>query len=186
MTHLILIGTLAMAAVSASKAESPADLAWNHFKAMAGEWDGAATDGRKIHHRVQVIAGGSTIMEESWFEGHKGEMMLTTYYKNGEKLMLTHYCVAKNQPRMEATEISADGRRVLFTFVDGANIPSRDKGHMDKALYQFPEKDKFSSQWTWYASGKEQWMEEFRFGRTGGSATKPASGTGRESCCPVE
>jgi len=151
-----------------------AKAAWEHLKGMAGEWTGAATDGRKITHRVQLIAAGSVLMEESWFEGHKGEMMVTTYYMDGDKLRLTHYCVAKNAPRMEATEISEDGKKILFTFVDGANIPTRDKGHMDKALFKFPSKDAFSSQWTWYAGGKEQWMEEFNFTRArAGEAAKP-------------
>lgn len=150
---------------NASSDAAKAKTAFEHIKAMAGEWTGAATDGRKITHRVQIIAAGSVVMEESWFEGHKGEMMVTTYYMDGDKLMLTHYCVAKNAPRMQATEISDDGKNILFTFVDGANIPTRDKGHMDKASYKFSGKDSFSSRWTWYANGKEQWMEEFNFSR---------------------
>ncbi len=176
---------LSLAAPSPQKApDARVQAAWAHLKSMAGEWDGAATDGRKIHHRVQLIAAGSVVMEESWFEGHRGEMMLTIYHLDGEKLMLTHYCVAKNQPRMQATEISEDGKRVLFTFVDGANIPTRDKGHMDKALYEFKGKDQFSSRWTWYASGKEQWMEAFQFSRAKiAPSTLTAKGPGG-TCCP--
>lgn len=159
-----------------------AKAAFELIKGMAGEWTGAATDGRKITHRVQIIAAGSVVMEESWFEGHKGEMMVTTYYMDGDKLMLTHYCVAKNAPRMQATEISEDGKNVLFTFVDGANIPTRDKGHMDKASYKFSGKDAFSSRWTWYANGKEQWMEEFHFKRTDQAANPPKPPVGSMAC----
>jgi hypothetical protein len=182
---LFLSAALAIIAGSAAMSRSSARTlaAWNNLKSMAGEWAGTATDGRKIRHRVQLIAGDSVVMEESWFEGHQGQMMVTMYHMDGDRLLLTHYCVAKNQPRMQATEISEDGQRVLFTFVDGTNLPNRDKGHMDKALYVFKEKDKFSSQWTWYAAGKEQWMEEFTFSRSKGVAmpSHPAKGGG---CCP--
>ncbi|HRK22064.1 MAG TPA: hypothetical protein PLX06_09650 [Fimbriimonadaceae bacterium] len=186
MTKNLLLGALLILAVPPFVAAPVSDsgippndavrakAAWEHIKGMAGEWSGAATDGRKITHRVQLIAAGSVVMEESWFEGHKGEMMVTTYYMDGDKLMLTHYCVAKNAPRMQATEISEDGRNVLFTFVDGANIPTRDKGHMDKASYKFSEKGTFSSRWTWYANGKEQWMEEFNFSRATGAKSEAA------------
>src|SRR5688572_28163557 len=129
---LPLLALTVLIPVPTSSDAAKAKLAWDHLKNMAGEWEGAATDGRKIRHRVQLIAADSVIMEESWFEGHKGQMMVTMYHMDCERLILTHYCVAKNQPRMAATEISEDGKKVLFTFVDGTNIPTRDKGHMDK------------------------------------------------------
>lgn len=172
------------AVLTSTAAPSKTDLAWEHFKAMAGEWVGAATDGRKIRHRVRVIAAGSVVMEESWFEAHEGEMMVTLYHRDGEQLMLTHYCVAKNQPRMTASEISEDGKRVLFSFRDGTNIPTRDKGHMDKALFEFTGKDRFRSRWTWYAAGKEQWMEQFEFARAATSTVKNGIVASAATCCP--
>ena len=66
---------------------------------------------------------------------------------------------------MRATEISQDGGDVLFTFVDGTNIASRDKGHMDKAHIKFVDPDTIHAKWTWYADGKEQWMEEIEYKR---------------------
>jgi hypothetical protein len=30
---------------------------------------------------------------------------------------------------------------------------------MDKAVFTFPDDDHFTSQWTWYANGKESWQE---------------------------
>ena len=86
--------------------------------------------------------------------------MATTFYLDGDRLMLTHYCVAKNAPRLEATAFADGGRTVVFTFVDGANIPTRDKGHMDKAVFRFETDDRVVSRWTWYENGKEKWFEE--------------------------
>ena len=79
---------------------------------------------------------------------------------DGDRLLLTHYCVAKNQPRLMATEFSANGDTVTFTFLDGTGMKSRDVGHMDKVRMVFLDDDHFTSQWTWYQTGKEDWMEE--------------------------
>jgi hypothetical protein len=161
--------------------------AWETIKGLEGEWYGQASDGRKIHHSVQLFAGGASVLERSWFEAHPNEMMVTIYHLDQGRLMLTHYCVAGNQPRMRASEISPDGKKLLFTFFDGTNLRDRDQGHMDKASYEFIDKDTFKSNWTWYSKGKEQWMEAFTFKR----GTPPPSKDGaapmvaqdKKTCC---
>ena len=190
MWNALTVSAVLLSGAPAPQASaSDAKAAWEVLKASVGEWQGQASDGRKIRHRASLIAAGSALMEESWFEGHAGEMMVTMYHLDGDRLMLTHYCVAKNQPRMVATEIGDGGKRILFTFLDGTNIPTRDKGHMDKALYTFKGKDGFSSKWTWYSAGKEQWMEEFTFQRAKPAvAVGPSSlsaGSPSPSCCPA-
>ncbi len=170
---------LAGAWLAPGGARADAVAGFERLKTMAGEWQGQASDGRKIRHSVRLIAAGSVLMEESWFEGHAGEMMVTMYHVDGERLLLTHYCVARNQPRMSATEISSDANRILFTFVDGTNLPSRNSGHMDKALFEFAGRDSFKSRWTWYKDGKEQWMEQFTFRRV-----KTAAGERRAHSSP--
>jgi hypothetical protein len=109
---------------------------------------------------------------ETGVDAHPGETMLTMYHMDVNHLMLTHYCMAKNQPRMRATELlKEDDGHVLvvtFTFVDGTNMPAgRDTPHMDKARYRFDDRtpDAFSSQWTFYQQGKEQWMEAIEYVR---------------------
>ena len=148
--------------------ESPQDAAaaFNLLKTLAGEWRGRSTKGWDDRGSIQMIAKGSVFLQTSEFEAHPGETMLTTISADGGRLLLTHFCIAGNQPRMEAAGIQQDGRTILFTFIDGGNLPSRDKGHMDKALYRLIDKDHFTSQWTWYEGGSERWMEEIVFERT--------------------
>ena len=143
---------------------TPARLAFERFKQIEGVWQGRSTKGWVERSVFKTIAAGSCVMETS-FDAHPNESMVTMYHMDGEQLMLTHYCVAKNQPRMRATEISPDGSTVTFTFLDGTNIPTRDRGHMDKAVFKFESPDRFTSQWTWYQNGKEQWMEEIEYTR---------------------
>ena len=111
-----------------------------------------------------MIAAGSVVMGTS-FDAHPNETMITMIHMDGDKLMLTHYCVAKNQPRMVASSVSKDGSRITFEFLDGTNMADRDKGHMDKAVFRFESDERFTSQWTWYQDGKENWMEEILYVR---------------------
>jgi predicted enzyme related to lactoylglutathione lyase len=150
------------AANGANKSASSPALAlagFERFKKLEGQWLGRSTKGWEETVNFKTIAQGSVVVENS-FDAHPNETMMTMFHLDGERLMLTHYCVAKNQPRLEATSFEKEGRTITFTFLDATNLPSRDKGHMDKAVFRFVDDDHFSSQWTWYQDGKESWMEE--------------------------
>ncbi|HVG28539.1 MAG TPA: hypothetical protein VM864_02360 [Pyrinomonadaceae bacterium] len=138
--------------------------AFERFKKLEGNWKGRSTKGWEEAVSYKTIAGGSVVVGSS-FDAHPDETMLTMVHMDNDRLMLTHYCVAKNQPRLVATSFSEDGRNVTFTFLDGANLPTRDRGHMDKAIFRFHDDDHVSSQWTWYQNGKEQWMEDIKLER---------------------
>lgn len=140
---------------------TPAAAAFQRFKSLAGQWIGTSTKGWEEKSTYTVIAGGSAVMHTS-FEAHPGQTMLTVFYLDNGELMLTHYCVAGNAPRMRATQIGDGAREITFEFVDGANLPTRDKGHMDKAVYKFADDGRFTTRWTWYQQGQERWMEEIR------------------------
>jgi hypothetical protein len=113
---------------------------------------------------MRLIAGGHVLQSTS-FEAHPGETMLTTYQLDGDRLLLTHFCVAGNTPRLLATAIEDEGRLVELTFLDGANLPSRETGHMDRVVYRIPDRDRMISQWTWYQDGRERWLEEITLER---------------------
>lgn len=134
---------------------------FERFKKLEGQWLGRSTKGWEEIVNFKTIAKSSVVVENS-FDAHPNETMMTMFYLDGDRLMLTHYCVARNQPRLEATSFEDDGRTITFTFHDATNLPSRDKGHMDKAVFRFADDDHFSSQWTWYQDGKENWMEEIK------------------------
>jgi hypothetical protein len=151
-----------------TKPSTPASTAYEKFKALEGTWEGKSTKGWTERLTISVIAGGSCVLETSeMLHGANEEAMkmATAYHMDGPNLMLTHYCAAKNQPRMRATQISDDGGDVLFEFIDGTNMASRDTPHMDKAHFKFDGTDKIHEQWTFYSNGKEQWMEEIEYKR---------------------
>ena len=139
--------------------------AYERFKNLAGEWVGKSTKGWTDREMISVIARESAVMVISNFEAHPNETMATMVHLDGDRLMLTHYCVARNQPRLEATSIENDGRTIAFAYRDGTNLPSRDTGHMDKAIFRFVDDAHYSSQWTFYQDGQESWMEEIVYER---------------------
>ena len=141
-----------------------AKAAFDRFAKLEGSWKGKSTKGWTDTNSYRVIAKGSVVMGTS-FDAHPGETMITMIHMDSERLMLTHYCVAKNQPRMVATSVEGDGTRIKFEFLDGTNMSSRDKGHMDSVVYRFVSEGEFTSHWTWYQDGKESWMEEISYER---------------------
>ncbi len=160
----MLIAAIATLVIGGPPAISPKEV-FAKFKSLAGEWEGTEQDGRKERITMSVIANGSVLMEQSWFEAHPGEMMVTMYQLDGSKMTLTHYCVARNQPHLEAGDLSVDGKEIVFHYKSGGNIANRNVGHMDKVKIRFKSPDAFSSQWTWFQAGKEQWLEEFTYRR---------------------
>jgi len=136
--------------------------AFERFRALAGEWEEQSTKGWTGSDSVRVIARGSAVLFTSAISVHPGEdeNMATVVHLDRGRLLLTHYCVAGNQPRLAATNIAEDGNLVEFTFVDGTNLVSRDAGHMDHVLFRFADRDHYTSKWTWYENGRERWMED--------------------------
>jgi hypothetical protein len=78
--------------------------------------------------------------------------MVTVYHADGSDLVLTHYCMEGNQPRMRARE--STGTRITFAYDGGANIdPARDR-HMHSAWFEFVGADEIRNEWTEHQGGK--------------------------------
>jgi hypothetical protein len=89
--------------------------------------------------------------------------MLTLFHRDGEELLLTHYCVAGNQPRLIASAIGED--ELSFSFRDATHLPAPEQGHMHECRLRFEGPDRFTSQWSFYSGGHESWMEEIAYRR---------------------
>jgi hypothetical protein len=154
-------------AAPATDQSSAAEAAFARLQSLAGAWEGSSSQGWSGTSQVEVIARGSVVLFRSQTGAHPGETMATAIHRDGDRLLLTHYCVARNQPRLVASEISADGTRLKFTFLDGTNLASRDAGHMDSVVFELHEPDRYRSQWTWYQEGQERWLERIEYRRAG-------------------
>jgi hypothetical protein len=147
------LGGLASADPVASTGRAPS-AAFERFKALAGEWvaaeDGEMSRKGDLVARYAVTAGGSAVVE-TVFPGTPHEMV-TVYHADGPDLVLTHYCMEGNQPRMRAR--AAGGTRFDFAFDGGTNIdPGRDR-HMHSASLELVGDDEIRTVWTELAEAK--------------------------------
>ena len=69
------------------------------LKGMEGNWSGKSIQGHPTQVTFRLIAGGSALMSE--IHGHGPENMVTMFHMDGDRLLMTHYCGAGNQPRMK-------------------------------------------------------------------------------------
>jgi hypothetical protein len=100
--------------------------------------------------RYAVTAVGSAVVE-TVFPGSPHEMV-TVYHADGPDLVLTHYCIEGNQPRMRAKD--ARGSRFDFAYDGGTNIdPKRDR-RMHSASVALLGADEIRTEWTELADGK--------------------------------
>ena len=152
-TLAILLMTLASATAFA---QSDAQKLLEKFKSMVGTWEGKNAQDEPVVDTYRLAAGGTAVMSENKMGS---EDMLSLFYVDGDHLLMTHFCPSGSQPRMRAA-ISADFKTVGFDFLDAANLPNPQKGHMSRAVYFFPDADHYTEEWTWMQDGK---ATTFRF-----------------------
>ncbi len=120
---------------------APTNAGLEKMKKLAGTWlttdkDGKATD--QVASIIKVTAGGSAV-HETLFPGQAHEMV-SIYTVDGPDLVMTHYCVLGNQPRMKA-DPKSPADQIRFQFAGGANLdPKKDK-HMHAATLTIVDDD---------------------------------------------
>jgi hypothetical protein len=81
--------------------------------------------------------------------------MISMIHMDGpDRLLMTHYCAAMNQPRMQAS-VSADGKIFTFNYVDATNLTARDAGHMQRMVLTLLDDNHHTEDWTFVDHGKE-------------------------------
>jgi len=136
----------------------PPAAAFERLKELAGSWTGTGADGTTARYTYEVVAGGSALLERCEMP-HDGVpvTMLTLFTLDGSRLLLTHYCMAGNQPRMQAQEMMGD--TLEFEFLDATGLDTPDEGHMHRATFHFDGPDRFTTQWTFRAGDKDVFTE---------------------------
>ena len=94
-----------------------------------------------------------------------GQEMLTAYHLDGSRLVLTHYCLAGNQPQMVAEKFDGASGELDFAFAGGSNI-APGAGHMHNVVFHLPSNDHFDAKWDFVEAGKIKFSEEIHYTRT--------------------
>ena len=143
-----------------ASSETKAAPGFEKLKSLVGEWRGKDGEGKVVEVAYSPTAGNTAVMET--LKMADGLSMVTIYHPHGEKLMMTHYCLLNNQPRMQA---SGDDRTLTFLLFDATNLSSPNAPHMSKLVLSFPNKDHLKHEWTLRASGQDK-TEVFNFERS--------------------
>src|SRR5437764_568426 len=121
---LVTLGCATLGADGVKTANGDAREAFARLKTLVGR--GESPDARKERLDLELIAGGTALVERERAEG-RPEMM-TVYHLDGDRLVLTHYCMAGNQPRMQLRGFDATTGQLTFDFVDAGNLASPGAG----------------------------------------------------------
>jgi hypothetical protein len=150
MTCLFSLLTLAaVAALAAEHEHAMASPSLGGLETLVGHWQGKTPKGDVIHASYELV--GTALMER--LEMAKEGAMLTVYHRDGDGLMMTHYCSMGNQPRMRASDLS-DPKSLKFAYVDATNLSAPGAPHMHALEIHRVDKDHISESWTMMADGK--------------------------------
>ncbi len=163
MTKLRIALSLSLLLIAtAAAAQSAAQKSFDQIKSLSGSWEGKNSQGQPIQVSFRVTAGGSAVMSE--IMGQDKEDMITMFHLDGNRLLMTHYCGAGNQPRMRAN--ATDAKTITFDFLDATNLDSPQSGHMHRLIISMPDADHHTEQWNFADHGKDM-KEVFDLHRKG-------------------
>ena len=167
-THSILIAGLLLGSAAGYGANSKSDAsgsaaaAFSRLKTLVGEWEADSQMG-KVHVSYELVAGGTALLERE--SSDKMPVMLTIYHVDGDRLLLTHYCMAGNQPRMQAKPFDSATGELEFRFLDVTNLANPGAGHMHNAKIRFADERHFSAEWEFYENGQRKFAENAQYTR---------------------
>ena len=133
-------------------ADTQASTAFEKLRALNGDWQGTvAWTGQQpsdISAHYYITGNGSAVVEDL------SNGMSSVYHLDGTDLRMTHYCAARNQPRLKATAFGPDSSGITFSFVDITNLSSPTAGHVQGLDMKFLAADHITIQFHFVSDGK--------------------------------
>jgi len=140
--------------------------AFERLKALTGTWQGEETNGKRATTTFELTAGNTVLLERYSNPAMPGGgQMVTAYHLDGPSLVLTHYCIAKNQPTLRAERFDPGRGEIQFEFVRASNLASPNSGHMRRALITLVDANHFTTSWEFFEGGKNTMTEVEHFTR---------------------
>jgi hypothetical protein len=158
-----LLLSLGLAGQTGRAASAPAPettATFERLKALVGEWK---TDDGQESLAYELVAGGTALLERETAANRP--TMLTLYHRDGDRLLLTHYCMAGNQPRMVARPFDAKTGELAFEFLDATNLAQPGAGHMHQVTFRFVDATHLETVWQFHEDGKTTMTERARYAR---------------------
>jgi hypothetical protein len=166
MKRNLLLGSVTMIALLLVAASLRADKtkseeAFDRLATLKGEWSGEQ-EGIKISLIYTLTANGSALMEE--FRPESGAVMITMFTVDGDHLIATHYCSAKNQPQMITSAITDVQKPLAFSLARITGLKSPDDWHNTGLTIIQADNEHLTQEWT-YQSKEKSGKRIFRYTR---------------------
>ena len=157
---LCLLGFILWAPPSAAqRKEHPGS---DEMKTLLGEWESKTESGKAIQVSYRLVSAETALME--MLHPADEPEMVTLYTADGDRVALTHYCTANNQPRMRSAPLSSGPPKLDFSFIGATNLAGPTAGHIHHLVVTFDANDQFTQNWTWREDGKDK-ITTYRFMR---------------------
>lgn len=154
----ISIIILALTLVAAPAAAEPQKEASAHsaefekLKSLDGKWKGTTTKDGKLEDITVTyhLTSGGTAVVETITPGTPHEMVSVYHDENG-KLVMTHYCMLGNQPKLDVKKSSVS--EIDLGFSNDNSIDPR-SDHMNGVRFTFVDSDNVVQEWSGIHDGK--------------------------------
>lgn len=140
----------------ASFASTSAASAFDSFKSLRGKWS--------IQSNRKPIP-----VEMTYDDGSKNSIVtelfgkeLSVFYRDGDDLIMTHFCNIGNQPRLKLKANGLPGL-IEFELFDITNLKSETSPHVQKIIYKIIDDKHFDLEIVWK---KDSSLESEKYGLT--------------------
>ena len=172
-----IAGAVLVLAVSSPPAvtEAPAARMLARLAALAGDWEGtfqwsgARTGGGPLRVTYSVTGNGSAVLETLIQGGVP--TMASVYHLDGADLRVTHFCGARNQPRLKARRIDEAAGAIDFAFVDVTGVGPGNPGHVEGLELRLTDDDRMTIRFV-FGGGVPRAVEDIHVRRVAAAAAR--------------
>lgn len=143
--------------------QSPPE-ALQYYVTLEGEWIGTGINHDGEEEKIDLVyrtVSGGTAVEERIFANTAKEMVTMDHGSGNKGLLMTHYCLLGNQPRLRLE--TTDGKTFDFQFLDGTGIDRKKTGYMGAMKMNILDENTFTQEWTYFEEGERKNISKFKF-----------------------
>ncbi len=133
------------------------------LKALAGHWEGNSNEG-PVAVDYKVTSGGTAVVE-TLFPNTDHEMV-SVYHDEDGGLVMTHYCMLGNQPKLALTKATPEHMSFELSKHQTA-IHEKTETHMHGMEMSFIEPNTIVEKWSGFEKGRENHSTTFQLKRAG-------------------
>lgn len=125
------------------------------LKALAGDWvevEAKMGPAGGVASSYRVTGAGSAVV--STLAPGTPHEMVSVYHRDGNDLVMTHYCAAQNQPRLRAKTVT--GNVIAMDYDGGTNLDPAKDMHIHAVKIEVLGPDEMRETWIGWKDGKRE------------------------------